>query len=371
MDKKNLMSKIRGFHGITLFDGLGKLDKRWYIRIYVSGNPKPQRLYLNRGKTAEERYQLASDLIDEHLAKMTEAGEEIEPVPISYQELSEKATQYADYCKRRFKQRTWEAYKSKVAYLCAWVKQNKLKGINKTKLRQFFDHLDEKGLANKTFNCYKIDLTAFLKWAFPQFTNPLCDVKMRRDNSEPYMYFTKSEMRMLMNEIKPENPQLWLCCEFTYYCLLRENEVRNLKVRHIVLEENRILIPASNSKNNRFRSIIFSDDFKKILENLELWRYNRDDYVISKTGFPSAQQVSRDWITREHLVYLKRLGFDTAVYKHYSYKNSGIKNMIEAGTPIKVVSLIAGHATIQQTERYIRHWNLAPDNASLIKTVIF
>lgn len=358
MDKKNVSQLLANYSYLSakIFDANGDLGKRWYLEYYVDS--KRHRQYLNKGKSAKERYQIAADILATFESVATSG-----PIPY-YINIVIIADSYLVFCKKKLRPRSFTTYKSKIAIFRGWIVTNKVATLTGDVCKAFFDYLViSRKASNRTYNSYLNDLSVFFHWYAPNEECPFRDVKRKSKNSKPCMFFSDAQIKRLKRNIEPENPSLWLACQLTYYCLLRENEVRNLKVENIMVDDNRIILPAEHSKTGRERMIVFNEDFKAVLKKWKFDTFPQNFYVIGL----SEDRVGRDWIVVEHRKYLKALKFDTSIYKHYSWKNSGIKNMLENGTPLKIVSQIAGHKTTAQTEDYVRHWGIAVDIKEKIK----
>lgn len=358
MDKKNVSQLLVNYSYLSakIFDANGDLGKRWYLEYYVESIRHRQ--YLNKGKSPNERYQIATNILATFESVALDS-----PIPY-YVNVVLIVNSYLEFCEKKLRARSFTTYKSKLTVFKSWVIANKVAALTGDVCKAFFEYLlITRKASNRTYNSYLNDLSVFYGWYAPGENCPFRDVKRKSKNSKPCMFFSDAQIKRLKRHIEPENPHLWLACQLTYYCLLRENEVRNLKVENILVEENRIVLPAEHSKTGRERMIVFNEDFKEVLRKWKFEAFPQDFYVIGL----SENRVGRDWIVVEHRKYLKALHFDTNMYKHYSWKNSGIKNMLENGTPLKIVSQIAGHKTTQQTEDYVRHWGVAVEIKEKIK----
>ena len=67
----------------------------------------------------------------------------------------------------------------------------------------------------------------------------------------------KEKIRVVLNEkekkqlqfLREDNFHFYVFCMTTYYCFIRPNELKKLKVEHVNIEKNYITIPNNISKN--------------------------------------------------------------------------------------------------------------------------
>ena len=150
-----------------------------------------------------------------------------------------------------------------------------------------------------------------------------------------------------------------LACMMEYYTYIRPNELYRLKVKMIDFAGQSILIPAEISKNRKTARVALPSVVADVMRELGIDRKNGECYVLghgmkccSKIG--NAKQFGRFW--DRHVVckggLYPALGSRRVVF--YSFKNSGITDMLEAGIPSVTVRDQARHQDLSTTEIYNR-----------------
>ena len=158
-----------------------------------------------------------------------------------------------------------------------------------------------------------------------------------------------------------------LACMMEYYCLIRPNELYRVKVKMVDFSGKSILIPAEISKNRKAARVALPSVVADLMRDLGIDRKDGECYVFGsglkcsrKIG--NAKQFGRFW--DNHVVckdgIFPELGKRGVVF--YSFKNSGITDMLASGIPSATVRDQARHQDLSTTEIYGRRSGLrAPE----------
>ncbi|MCR5574055.1 MAG: site-specific integrase [Bacteroidaceae bacterium] len=170
--------------------------------------------------------------------------------------------------------------------------------------------------------------------------------------------------KLLLTTMRQEEPQLALVCELEYYCAIRPNELRQLRIRDIDLRSASIRIPASISKNRTTQSV---DVPRQMLEKLRQWKvdeYPPHFFLLGTQGVPGIEGYGKNTLRFRFERIREKLHLSSE-YKLYSFKHSGGVELVNAGVDTWQLQRHFRHSSIATTEAYLRR-NFAP-NSEMIK----
>lgn len=167
------------------------------------------------------------------------------------------------------------------------------------------------------------------------------------------MAFGPGQIEMIKNKALEDDPGLWLLCQFIYYTYIRPIEIGRLKVKHVLLDQDKIFVPATISKNSNDGYVTIPPGLKSELEKLKLDQLNPDWFLFTKKWTPGEKQVGYNFFGNRHRKILRALDFPTE-YTLYSWKHTGVVNTYKAGVNMKAIQLQCRHSSIDQTDTYLK-----------------
>jgi integrase len=313
------------------------LRKRWFIYFRDLRSNKRIRRYgnINSFNTADERHQAAQELIEQLKDQMMPSDMAIQKA--IYAILEDK--------RLTWRKKTYQTMKSKADIFFGWMHRKK---ITEEAVEEFFKAL----LLERhptTHNAYYNKLKHVFELAgFGKLFNRVGKVKAEMT---PARYFQSHHIKRLKREINKRDLELWLYVQFIYYCFIRPgDELRKLKAGDILLDEDRIIIKGTQSKNSKTQYVAIPTAFKPSI--LFTGGMNPGDYL-----FPSPRDRSKpigiNTMSNRHRVILRELGFDHQ-YKLYSWKHTGAVALARAGVSLKAIQLQLRHHSLDQTDEYLR-----------------
>lgn len=344
-------------HKITplLYDAGGDLDKRWFVYYYDENNKRVKQYgSINTYSTARDRKRIANAIIEQ----LTEKNK------LSYRSKTRRQVdEYLQSKKGFWKPKTFISYRGKVDAFFTFLGFDE---FNSDSLYRFFMHLMQTK-SRGTYNSYKTTLKQVfgegLRLNSLQIAALFQNIKTVKNTPKPLEIIPTNLIEKIKTEILEDAPQLWLVCQLQYYCFIRPGEIRNLKVADVMLEENKIVIQPSVSKNNKIRYPIippaFFDDLKNALENRHLEEY------LCPTSLSKYKKASANIYNYWHALIMTKLGLQKR-YKLYSWKPTGMIAAKKAGASMKFIKEQAGHASIDQTDAYFRSLGWRDDDNSAI-----
>lgn len=374
----------------TLNDCGGDLTKEWYVE-YACRNPHTDEMKRFRHykgfkklKTAKERYALAEEIIA-GLKERIRTGD----IPFMEKKRSyQDELIYASAAKRWGAERedtvtlrthlsefleakrpeviphSFQTYRSKLRIFNEWceregIDRKHISFITREHICDFLRHMVETThISRHTVNKYKQILHSFFAYIIKVkeiiLENPVNNIpRMGEVKDEAPRPIPNRERKVLIGYMREHDPQLMLVCLMEYYCAIRPNELRQLRIRDIDIEKQTIRVPKDISKNRMTESVNIPRQLQKILLEMELEQYRPEDYLFSLGGNPGATMLGKNSLRYRFDRIRNRLGI-SPVYKLYSFKHTGGVELVNAGVDTWELQRHFRHKSIDTTERYIR-----------------
>ncbi len=196
-------------------------------------------------------------------------------------------------------------------------------------------------------------------WGFLNKENPASKVKIPRFDNRRIRFLTPKEAKTLLEECKKRTTPWNLIYPIVLLALstgMRAGEIFRLKVQDLNFEEGVIYIRDTKSGENRIA--FMSEEIKKELSELVQGK-KKSEYVFSKPDGRSFEEVPEVF---KRIV--KDLKFNEGVTDprekvvFHTLRHTFCSWLAMEGVPLHVIKELAGHKTIQMTERYA---HLMPD----------
>lgn len=160
--------------------------------------------------------------------------------------------------------------------------------------------------------------------------------------------------------LQENDPQLWLLCQFVYYCFVRPGkEASNLQIKHL-REDNRLIITSEVGKTSlRYPEIPVP--LQKEIEKWDLRNFPADYYIFSTGGKPGAKKVYNKMWAHKYQKVRKSLHLSSE-YTLYSWKHTGACKLYQAVKDPYLVMQQCGHTNIETTMKYLRQLGLFTSN---------
>ena len=365
------------FKKAKLNDCAGDLSRRWYIEFYAWDVQKShlvrKRFYeINNIKTDRDRRTYANRIIQQ-LNKLLKEGYHFDVNKASSraeeEELSsftlKKAINYAlELRKASLRSTSYPSYKSSVTLFLKWASENRLQDMDivyfdKLRAVYFNDYLlAQCGYGAKTVN----GRISYLKSLFQILAeheiirdNPFKNFKKQKEGgSHRNMALSENHMSKIKKILCKKDPELWLFIQFTYYCYLRPNEVRQLKKGYFRLDKSQIYIPGHISKNGKEGYVTIPESFRRVIA--ESNEFNSEgEYLFQSRN--KEKPVSKNVMGNRYRNLIKdlKLGKDFTLY---SWKHSGVVAAYNAGIDIKTIQSQCRHHSLEQTDIYLKSLGL-------------
>jgi integrase len=145
-----------------------------------------------------------------------------------------------------------------------------------------------------------------------------------------------------------------IVCRLIYTSLLRPNEIRQLKVENVDLNAKAICVPAEVAKNHKMRFSAMNQELIEMFEKMELHKYPPKYYLLGGDLIPAqnmagAARYRHEWDRVHAALNLPK------EMQMYSFRDSGIFDMLKSGIDDLSVMQHADHSTLEMTTRYANH----------------
>ena len=245
-----------------------------------------------------------------------------------------------------------------------WLKAN---GYDKLPLRQITDDImysffiylaKDKNLDRTTCKQYAISLKLTFRFAlkFRYITYMPFDLLVfpPKKESKSAIVIPKDDLRFLLKFIRAFDKQLYLACMMQYYCFIRPNELRLLKIKDINFKQGTITIPQDIAKNKLEESVTIPEQLIDILKEYELEKYPKEFYIFGKKKRPGDIPFSINMMRWRFNKIKVGLGFPKR-YKFYSMKHTGATT-IHNSKKVSLRDLMdqLRHKHLNATEHYIQ-----------------
>ena len=343
-----------------------KLSKgeTWFVYYYVR-NPfsdnklERKRIKLNHIKSKKDRLKYAELLISELNFKLFNGFNPI------LEEKQMKLTTLQDAVEafiKSIKHLRKDSIRSYTSMCNIFLKYLKSKYLLKIKTYEFTETEAKRFIlsapvSNTTQNNYLKFMRTLFNWFIEQNyveKNPFSKIKPKKQDPK-YRTIIPSEIKeKIKQHLIKHNYPFYIFCQFTYKLLIRPNESFRLKISDIDFKEKLIIIPASSAKDHDNRIIYVTEDIWEYISTLH--NLPKDLYIFSNNYLPGNKlKNSRDSGRTWNNIRLE-LKFSNS-YTFYSLKDTGITELLESGVPATIVQQMAGHSSLEMTEKYAHRLN--------------
>ena len=224
--------------------------------------------------------------------------------------------------------------------------------------------LTELGNDGKTFNNKTEYLRNFFKVAkennWYKGKNPLDKtVSQKKGYGSKNIPYTQEQIDKMKPFILENDPYLWNIICFIYYAFMRVSEIKKLRIRDIDLEENIIWVHDDTAKSKTRDSIPIAPGLRKIIDNMNLDKYDPSMHVIGSYKKPSDIMMGENYVTKHFLKVKQKFGLDkNSDYTVYGFKHTGAVRLYKKTKDIILLRNMCRHSNVSTTEIYLKSLGL-------------
>lgn len=351
------MKEGKKFFVPEVFTGNLDLSRKWFVYYYeplVNGHvPKRIKLYegMNRIKTIEGRLKKASEICERIIKEKPVVYGFKKPVKKQGESvLIDALDAMANYSDPK----TIATYTGMTNKFHLFITGRTDKQATREDALAFVNYLFSQNLSAKTVKAYRNNLkTLYNKYIDryePEgFKNPFRKMPVIKTSSRSLMYFNDFQIQLIKEHCKKEHPLLWIACLLQYYCFIRPNELRQLKIEYVNLSAGYIEIPGTVSKNRTTQKVSIPTPL--LCELNFLTRFDPELFIF---GGPGTKPPSRDKLSKDHKKALEALKI-RGRYGFYSWKHTGVVKAWKAGINIKDLQMQLRHHSLDMVNEYLKN----------------
>lgn len=189
----------------------------------------------------------------------------------------------------------------------------------------------------------------------------------RKATPKLHKIYSEDQLPKVLEFLKRNHTDLYLCCLISYGCLLRpHNEIRLLKRHHFKNNVTEIHLSGNENKGKKIRIVPIPNYVRELLIN-RLENLSHDDNLF--TGAPDANNpyyFSTAW-TR----MFKLMEKEAIIEKNqtiYSFRHTASVNVYKKTKDLHILQQLLGHSDMIVTLKYLR--GLGVHNANELKHVM-
>ena len=287
--------------------------------------------------------------------------------PAEYALFADVCTKYEAYLHKLVKEGgirpgTARNYSTKLAFLKAWVKKNKIDltyiyQFDKTVVAKFLDYIFiERNNTLRTRNNYVGWLKSFARYLMERDyvkSDPTLSIRTTTKLEKKGRNVIPDDILIKIKaHLEKENKYFLLVCYMLHYLFIRPHEMIFIKIKDISLKNKTVILSGSYTKNGKDSVITLPNHVIDLLQELKIFSYPPDYYLFGKEFRPGIKKLSEGYLSKYWRVEVQgKLGIDKS-YKFYSLKDTGITNMIKAHTDLLSVRDQARHSSVSMTNVY-------------------
>jgi len=374
---------ILPYKAAKLNDKSNDLKKEWYIEFWAwsfSENKliRKRLTTINSLKTIEERKIYASNVIKD-LNKALEAGYHFDKLKIEKQKAVEHVNKIVNHIsiteylldaveqnKNRYNGRSYDDIKSMVKKFNEFIIEAKLNHLGFSDLEKkhclsYQKSLVTKDYSGKTINCRMSTISTLYNEGIENeivTKNPFLGIKrMKEVKTGINKALNATEIEKIKVLLIDNHPDVWLACMMMFYCFLRPNEIRQLKLKNILLDNKKIYVGSIVSKNKKSFQLDMPEPLVNLIKNYINDESDKDKYLITGKGVPDFKMCGRNTLRDKYERIIESLKLDSDL-TFYSWKHTGVVKAYQSGIDIKSIQLHGRWHSIDMMDKYLKSLGL-------------
>lgn len=379
LKNKNGNDMIQNYdYNFVFNDKNGDLSARWYISFYVWNVQKQKAIKkwdykVNELDSVKQRRGWAKKRI-ESIRKLLDDGYHIDNTKViekKFMTLNEGVNFAFKTCS--VSHATELSYKSVIKLFLIWAEKENIDEnlIQHFTIKQVYQYRDNLKANNKTGITINNDISCLKRMWNILLQRELIDknpwMKLEKEKeiiTNRNIAYTWTEVTKLSELISVQDPELWKFISIIYHTLARPTEIRQLQVYNVHLKKKKIYFDAWKTKSKKERWINIHDSLIDIIIDLISCKSSNEFLFPGKDG---SKPISKNMMTDRQRKYLKKLSLYDGDHTLYSWKHTGVVEAYEAGVDLKSIQRQCGHASIEETDKYLKSLGLYNNHEIIIK----
>ncbi|WP_421942433.1 tyrosine-type recombinase/integrase [Pedobacter sp.] len=328
---------------------------------FYNGNKINVTIFPNHAKTLKERNKLLINLQNAYSKALhnswnpingTETPQEINSIRDLFGDvLTEKiSSPYSKFYKRDLK-KICEQF---LSYLPKSILEKDIKELPFSEIDGFLNQFKTSG---RSYMNKRTSLSIF----FSEFVrknilikNPISRTGKQKIKAKLHEVYEDEQLKNVLNFLKANYYNLYLCALITYGCMLRPHqEIRLLKRKHLSADLGQIQLSGSENKAGRIRTVFIPEYLKKELAerinkttNAEANIFTltseafNDDYFKTQWSRAKTQMLKSNLIQKNHTLY--------------SFRHTAAVQVYKRTKDLNILQQLLGHSNMIVTLKYLR-----------------
>lgn len=359
--------KLLGYRPAELREGAESVVI-YYVADPETGKPVRKRVKLNHIKTKTERKKVAAKLISEINSRLHNGWNPItaQEAPRAYTQIESALNMFMQVQQRsNHRPSTMRMYQSWLKSFWNWMMDNGYSNMfvisfEAKHANAYMNHLlIDREISAKTWNNYLTFQKVVWKWFVGQQiskTNPFAGIKPKKSQQKTRVIVQGEELTAIWERMFDDCHELYLITRLIFYCLLRPKEISLLVRSDVNLDQRTIRLRSDVSKSRRTSYKTIPDIIHSEIQQLCSRCPSDGSLLFSKGLRPGIKQVKPGYMGQKWRDFRAANGLNPRL-QLYSFKDSGIVDMFNAGIPEPDIMRQADHTTGEITRIYADHIN--------------
>jgi len=259
-------------------------------------------------------------------------------------------------------------YSSKAKIFLQWsldndLRDEPLKHFKKKHAVSFCNYIVlEREVNESTFNNYLTFIKGYfevLKKSKYIKSNPFDGIKRKVPGAKIRRAFSDYEKSVVAKFVRHKYPLLFLGIILQYYCFIRPDELRRLKIGDIDLTNQMIRLKGHQTKNKKDEVVTIPDVAVPLIKETKMLRYPDHFFLFGYLIYPHSDKPcgERSLNAKQRSSVLKVLQkkgelMDLTGLSFYSWKDTGAYQLVKQKVNIREIQKQLRHSSLEITQRY-------------------
>lgn len=212
------------------------------------------------------------------------------------------------------------------------------------------------GIAPRTYNSNVKNCKIVFEWLKSKqyiSDNPFSGIKTKKTYEKKRGIIPKDIRDRITEYLKKNKPQMLLYLHLLYSSLIRPKEIHSIRIKDINIQKKYIRIDGEVAKNHKERFAPITPDIVDML--VPYANTPNNYYLFSSRLLPGSKPISKKMAYKYWVKMKKDLDIENEELQLYSFRDSGIFDMLKSGIDDLSVMQAADHSNLQITSIYAKH----------------
>ena len=285
-----------------------------------------------------------------------------------YTPIKDVAARYMEEIEKTLRPATYRTYKTFIKVFSEWVEKQQpaiySSMVSHTMIVRFMDYVyyERKGMSGDdisaaAYNSYIKQGSAFFSWMMDKCyckENHFQKIKAKKVEDKKRILIPEETREKIDEYLKAKNPMYLIMLKLIYSGLIRPHELRGLKVENLSFADMQIRIPKDVAKNGHERVVPLSKEILLDFLDIGVQNAKMSDYIFGE-HFKTCSTRMADATMPKHWVKLRKALNLPKEMQQYSFRDTGMTEMIKNGIDPLSVKQLADHSSLAMTTIYTKH----------------